>query len=383
MSRRVVLFVIMIFLFQSNLMRKEVFGMTTLKPSVALSERYQSNVDGSGTDEDASEDYETSISPQISLLNEWESLSVNGDYTLNSRFYSKDSDRNYIGHSFRLVMEKHVTKNMSLSISDTYLYTNDSREALEDQMEIGRDTVITNTADLYISYTFSERFFSNIGISQRTTLYDDVRLFDDRSDSFSLSLSDRLSRFLTFNLSYGYTVFRYEDGEDIDDRESHNVSLGLTRMLARALSFTLTVGANYMPEMESDYDWTGTAEIYKSWRITSLHINYSRAVTNSGGLTANILINNHGSLGLTIYSSRRTSLTLSGTYSRNKSKDSDEIDSYSYSYGISSSWSPSELTSVTLGMTRFEQKTEDLITREVENNTVFLSVAITPEGWRF
>lgn len=383
MSRRFNYLFIMIILIQSNLTSNSAFGMTTLKPSVSISERYQSNVEASSTDETVSEDYETSISPRFSLMNEWESLSLTADYTLNSRFYSKDADRNYAGHAFSMGMEEQLTRKTSLSISDSYLYTKDSLEALDSQMEVGRDTIITNSASLSLSYMFTERVSSTVGISQRTSLYANSQLFDDRSDSFSLSLSDRLSQFLTLNLTYGYTVFTYEDGDSVNDRESHNLSLGITRTLARSLFFTFNVGANYIPEMKSDYDWTADAGISKSWQVTSLSLHYSRDVTNGGGLVKEVIINDKASLGLSFTLDKRTTLSLSGNYSRNKSKDFDLIDNYSYSYGFSSNWRPDELTAISLGATRFEQKTEDLLTREVKNNTVTLTLSITPDGWRF
>lgn len=382
MSRRPGLLLIMIILMQSNLMSKSAFGMMTLSPSLAVSERYHSNVEASSTDEEASEDYETSINPQIALLNEWEGLSITGNYSLNSRLYAKDADRNYVGHTFSLAMDKELTRNISMFFSDSYIYTKDSREALENQMELGRGTVITNSAALSLAYTISERASSGIGISQSTTLYDNEELFDDRTDGLSLTYSNRMSRYLTLDFSYAYTVFNYENDSHVDDREIHNMSLGITRMLTRSLTFTLTAGVNYMPDMESDYDWTGNGGLSKSWRRTSLDLAYTRAVTNSGGLVAEVVINDRGSLLWHINRARTVTWSLEGSYSKSRSKDTDVIDNYSYSYGLNCSWQRGEWTMLNLGVTRFEQKTDDLLTREVESNALFLSIAFTPEGWR-
>lgn len=383
MSRKFIILVLMMISFYSNLMQGVAFGLTSLTPSLIVTESYHSNVRGRSIDEDVEDDYETSVNPRLSLLDERETLVVDCLYSLNNRSYLNESDLNYTAHNFNITVNKQFSRKAALSFFDDYRYTKDSREALDSQVELGRGSVIRNRAELIFSYTFSERISSETGVSQTVTHYDDEQFFDEKADRFTFTLRDRVSPYLTLNFHYGFTLFGYEDDTDLPDRESHDVRVGLTRLMARSLTFTVNVGASYTPDLESDYDWIANAEIEKTWRRASLFLSYTREVTNSSGLIADVIINNRGSVELTYHFGRRISLSLLGAYSKNRSQDSDVINNYSYSYEARGTWRYSELTAFNIGFRRYEQKSEDAFTNDVERDVAYLSVELTPDGWRF
>lgn len=355
-------------------------GTVTVKPSVRIEESYDSNATlGSNNDKG---DFLTSVSPRIDMVNERKGLVLNGSYSLNSRYYSRESGLNYISHSGQIGANMDISRRFSVSMSDSATYTRDSRETDDAGIQLPLSGILTNNISLALSHKWSQLTTVTLRGSDSFSKYDESSLIDSRTDTAGVDLSRQLTSLTSANVSYTFTNFHFErNGEN--DVQSHSFQLGASNNFSPDLSLNLSGGVVYSGEIGDKYDWTAQAGLSKRFHMSSLTLSYSRDVTAPSGLTDEINISDRGSLAWSQTLSRTLSMVLSGSYSENHSEPTSLLRIKSYDASISTDWRPNSWLSFGAGYSRFQQWAEGPLGNDSTGDRVFVNVTAAADGWRF
>ncbi|MCK5345250.1 MAG: hypothetical protein KAR20_17695, partial [Candidatus Heimdallarchaeota archaeon] len=220
-----------------------------ITPSVTIMEQYDSNAGFTDDSQTVESDYETSISPRLEIVSDNSSSQFRGSYQMNSRFYTRDSDLNYTAHSLNLGLSMPLSENTSFSIGDTFTSSMDSREVDETAAQTRRTRIISNSASLELSHQLSQKSSVAFSLSDNVTKYDDQAFLDTRSDSAALSGSYQWSPEFSTNLSYGYSIYNFDDNGVESEIKSETVELtiGYVKLFSPTLSVNIiSLGGSYI-----------------------------------------------------------------------------------------------------------------------------------------
>lgn len=352
----------------------------TVKPSVRIEESYDSNAArGSNSGKG---DLLTSVSPRIDMLNERKGLVLNGSYSLNSRYYSRESGLNYISHSGHVGAKMDISGSSSLSLSDSITYTRDSREADGAGIQLPLSGILTNNVALALNHKLTPLTTVTMRGADSFSKYDESSFIDSTTDTAGVDLSRQLTSLTSANVSYTFTNSHFERS-GANDVQSHSFQLGASNNFSPDLSLNLSVGAVYSGEIGGKYDWTAQAGLSKRFQMSSVTASYSRGVTAPSGLTDEINISDRGSLAWSQALSRTLSMVLSGSYSETHSEPTSLLMIKSYDASITTDWRPNSWLSFGAGYSRFQQWAEGPLGNDSTGDRVFVSIIAATDGWRF
>jgi len=186
-----------------------------------------------------------------------------------------------------------------------------------------------------LSYAINE--VSNVGLDYFFTNTDyELASYTD-SDTHGISLSYNYSfnnRLDTLTLSSSY---RKTDSDE-DKTDNYSSSLGLAHTFGQTLQANVSAGVRYLDiedpsgQSETDWGWTSSISLQKSWQTTSATIGYSRDLSHSAeGETIEV---DRFSLSADHRVTREFGLRLSGSFYITKSAGDIEEENSQY-YSIS------------------------------------------------
>ena len=244
-----------------------------IQPSVNLSETYTDNV-GLATAGNERGDFVTQVNPGVVILGQGSRLNVNVGYTLLTRVYSRDRDRNEINHSLSAGGRAEV-------ISDVFFI--DGRASISQQnisllAPIGAD-ITNDAANLTEIRTWSvtptlKNRYSNL-VSYEVRYQRDA--VSGKGAAIDYSSSDNLYAALTggtwfgrlgWTLAYSRQNLDYENSQDV---QLENVALRLRYALNPRFGLTATTGYEknnyvYIGEKPDGRFWTAGF----TWQPSSL-----------------------------------------------------------------------------------------------------------------
>lgn len=354
-------------------------GTILVKPSLTVNEMYDSNTNYADKQNEKG-DFVTSVMPRIELLNEQEGLTLNGSYSLSSRYYSSDPGLSYISHNGNIGMKIDLSQRTSLTLADSITYSKDSREADINGIQLPQTGILSNSAAITLSRKLNKLTSVTLRGSDSFSKYDESSLIDSRTDSAGIDIIRELTPRMSANTSYTYTNFHFEN---TDDAHTHAFQLGLSKQVSSDLSLNLSGGTVYSGEIGDKYDWTAQASLSKRYEMSSIAVGYSRGVSTSSGLTDEITISDRGSLTFLQTLSNTMNVTLSGGYSQNRSEPTGNVNVNSYDATVMTDWRPDSWITVGAGYSRFDQWVEGGLGTNLTRDQVFVNITASSDGWRF
>ncbi len=359
---------------------QEVMAGMILRPSIAVTERYDSNP--YYMSEDARYDFFTSLSPRIEFGKEEKRYTLRGAYGLNSMYYARDQNLNYTSHNASLMVEAMVSKNLTIGLGDTFTYTQESLEATDVGIQVGRGDILSNSVSADINYILSQRTHTGMTLSSSILDFKTSGLLDTRTDSSTIFINYESTPGRTFNVNYGVSNLLFNAPDGGQSILSHSLSLGMTGQLSPTLSFGLSGGAVYIPDIGDHYNWTADLSIEKTFQRSTLSLAYTRGVTNTSGLTDEVNINDRLSAGWDLSLSRLFSVSLYSGFSKSRSEPEGIVDLISYDGGITCMWQPYTWMNMGIGYSHFQQWSDTYIGGDISRDQVFVNLTTFTE-WRY
>lgn len=356
---------------------EDVRGALTVRPSLTIVESYDSNP--YNRNESVKSDFVTKIIPRIGFQMERIGFDMSAFYKFDSRFYTRNPELNDTSHKANIGMNMEVSKNSSLGFGDTFTFTQESREAVETGIQTQRTDIIYNTVFINAGYTFTPRSSINARLSDSIIEFKDQALIDTRTDSAALTARYKLTPERSLNTTYTYTNFSFDTNANI---ETHSLQLGLADRISPALSFNISSGVVYTPEIDDRYDWTARAGIEKTFQSSSISLGYTHGVTNTSGLSDKINVNDRAYLGWSFFLSRSFNVTVSGSYYKNRSEPETSVDTSSYTAGVDAVWQAYKWMRVGTGYSHFQQWARDSLGEDIKSDQVSVNISIVPTEWR-
>ncbi len=352
-----------------------------ISPSVTAREIYDTNPLLRGSDS-MDEDFITEISPGITLVIDKRGYTLDAFYRMDSISYHDEPANNYLAHSAGLGIDAELARGTTLAVNETFRATKDSLSAMEEGIQTSRSDILYNTVSLDIVHRLGPAASLRLGAANSISGFEDPALNDTRTDTASIGANYNLNEKRSTSLTYTFSNYSFGAGEGVNHTKTHGLSAGLDEEISPTLSFGLSLGVVYTPDLSDDLDWTAEANLTKTLKNTTASLVYRRSVSNSSGLSDEIRFNDRVEVGLSHEFSHSISTAISGALTKSRSKPSGAVDLDSYSAGLSVSWQPYPWMTAGLGYTKFRQFSEGLGASDLERDRAYLNFTLTPRQWR-
>lgn len=410
-------------------------GEVRIIPSIAITETYNSNLKNVGKNQGIKSDFETLVSPGITINNVWSGFQLSGSYNANNYFYSRNPNLNYVGHRLNMSLNGTLSKRTSFSITDTFSITEGSLNVIDigvqtrrtrvaansvnislanqvspktsvsiglserlteydDQTifnfqgatslgtQTGKANISANSANISLVHQLSLKTSMNIGLSESSTEYDNKALFDNRTAAADLSLNHQWTTEMSMNLSYSYSSYTFNKGENRndDDSESVNMNIVYVKPFSPTFSANLSAGISYYAGFYDATVFVSQSNIEKMFKNSSLRLTYSRSTSTSTGLNNELKINDRVSVVNSYTFSKQMTLSINGTVSKKSSRPTGSDDTIYYSTGITSGWQVKSWMKLSFGWLHYEQKTDSLLAEDLSRDRVYINLTASYDG---
>lgn len=381
LNKRQIFFISIFLMFMNS--TDHSWGAMSLKPSVTITEFYDSNPTFSNAGSNRESDFATSLEPMIEISKTENRYTLSGSYGLNRRLYSREPDLNSTSHNAAINLDVQAKEKLKLMINDTLHYTEDSLEVFETGIQVARQDILSNSVSFSAAYLATSRSSINLTMTDNILEFDNPAFIDTRTDTVSLTGIYLASVTSSANLSYSYTNYSFDRDSDEKDIKVHALQLGYSKRVMQDVSIDLLAGSAYMPEIDSDHEWIGTLQIGKTLKRSSLNIGYTHNVTSSTGLIDEINVNERISVDMESEMTKTLKLNIYGNYSKNKTKPSGIARTTSYTAGAEGNWRLKSWMILGLGYSWYKQNAYDSLVNDFTRHRVFVRLVLASNEWRF
>lgn len=254
-------------------------------------------------------DMSYSVWPTISLDKKTSRLHFVATYSPGFTIYQKTTSRNSANQNVGLEFDYRLSPHVTLSLRDSFSRSSDafsqpdllaatpipgSAQAPTVAVIAPLAEQLTNTGNGTLTYQFSRSSMVGVGGSVTNLHYPDQSqvpgLFDSNSAGGSAFFSHRLSKKQYVGAQYQYQrILSYPTGGQYET-QTHTIYLFYTVYLKPTLSLSFSGGPQYsdvpQPPLPNSKSWSPAASTSLGWqaRHTNIAANYSRVVSNGGGL---------------------------------------------------------------------------------------------------
>lgn len=357
-------------------------GEAYLAPVLLVSEYYSSNA-GNDPSGNKTEDQVTSVAPSLTATYKTVSTDLNVSYGVTATLHYDNSRFNTLSQTGSLGIKTALSERTAAQASGAISFTHDSLSADDTTgIQVGRTNILTNSYMLGLSHSLSEKDLLALSMINSSVEYAKQGLIDTRTYSANAVYTHTISEETTVSLGYTYSLFNFRSTSN-SSIDTHALRLGLTKAFSPRLTTSLSAGVNYSPLLDNDsLDYNADASLaYKLKRI-SMGASYTRSINASSGLLDELSQTESYHATASVTTTKNTALFLSGNYSTNRSKPSSSLDTTSYSTGISGEWKPRYWLSTSIGYTYFNQNSESATAVDIDSETIFVNITLTPRPWR-
>jgi hypothetical protein len=420
-------------------------SVVNVQPTLQISEEYNDNIDTDDKDEES--DFITIISPGILISRESKVSKAELRYSPGFSIYADNSEYDEIRHNLNMSYARDLTKNTTFTLRDRLLRTEEPYTAYElsydttqdvESPELGyyttreeREPRTTNVVDVGIDYQFGPKNSWNSSYSfgkvwedseygedstrhsVDTSLtywfvphwgtnfeagftrgeFSDPGKFAEESDDFdqwqgNAGIVHAFNRHFTGFVDYMHTTVLYDGDEN--DFHVYDPGLGFEWIFAQDAYLNIRTGYYYrdIDEEGNDDGLSLLVDIGKQWEITrrsTFRLRGGSGYQNTyfGGDNLGFTQYNEV-LGVLNYAlARHTDFALTGSYRRNDYKDAtpdrkDDIYTIKGEIGHQlTQWLRVSLSD------RYRVVDSDLDSEEYTENSVMLTLTMTPQGWQW
>ena len=356
-----------------------VHGETRLVPSLAVSERYDSNVffvPGGNL-----EDYVTTISPRVKVEHKGRLIegTVQGGAT--GEVYVKNPGLNYIALNGGVALNldnavAQLVRGAGLKVSDTFYFTPQApafvapgtggqvSEAFVRGIQAGRANSFSNSGSAIGSYALSPRVdlqatymhqkihFGTAFVSPTTGQF-----FNTTFQTVTAGPQLKVSPLDTAALTYQYQQADFSQGGGSGGFHTHGGSMGWTRAFTPILTANVTGGMTVI-EPSNRVQYQGGVSVEGKFQNTDASLSYSRGVYPSFFNSGLPLLSQVVSATVSHRVTALLTVTANGNYAKNESVPAGTLAFESYWVTVGLNYRVSRILTATLSYTNSEYKSQ-------------------------
>jgi hypothetical protein len=351
-------------------------GETKLVPSLAVSERYDSNVffvPGGHL-----EDYVTNISPQVTVDHKGPLIdgTIRGGVT--GEVYVKNPGLNYIALNGGMTLNLdnavgRLVRGAGLKISDTFYFTpqppafvasgtgSQVSEAFVRGIQAARANSFTNAGSVSGSYALSPRVdlqatYMNQRIRFGTTFVSPTtgRFFNTTFQTVTAGPQLKVSPLDTLTLTYRYQKTDFSQGSG-GGFHTHGGIMGWTRAFTPTLTANFTAGMTVI-EPSNSVQYQGTASLEGKFQNTDASLSYSRGVYPSFFISGLPLLSQVVTAAVSHRFTALLAATANANYAKNESVPAGILAFESYGVTVGLNYTVSRILNAALSYTNSEYK---------------------------
>jgi len=354
-------------------------GDTRLVPSIAVSERYDSNVffvPGGNR-----EDYVTNISPQVKVDHKGRLIegTVQGGAT--GEVYVKNPGLNYIALNGGVTLNldnavAQLVRGAGLKVSDTFYFTPQApafvapgsgsqvSEAFVRGIQAGRANSLTNAGSAIGSYSLSPRVdlqatylhqkihFGTAFVSPTTGQF-----FNTTFQTVTAGPQLKVSPLDRATLTYQYQQADFSQGGGSGGFHTHGGSMGWTRAFTPILTANVMGGMTVI-EPSNRVQYQGGVSVEGKFQNTDASLSYSRGVYPSFFNTGLPLLSQVVTATVSHRVTALLTVTANGNYAKNESVPAGTLAFESYWVTVGLNYRVSRILTATLSYTNSEYKSQ-------------------------
>jgi len=340
--------------------------------------RYDNNVRILPEGRQLDEDLVMVISPQIELVNDRDWVRLRGAYSPSASFYFKNSDLNNLAHSASVGMDMNLSQSTDFSLNDRFGYTKDSLEAALTGIQRERASTTSNALTLGLGHAFTPSTSGSVSLSDTIYRHKGATISTTRTNSASVGVGHSVTERTSLSMSGGFSNIRYDSSTGVDNFTILSLQTGFGYRFSPSAQLTLSAGSVYTPTLDtSRTDWIASATASKDFERTSFSLGYTRNMSDTTGLVSQLNVHETYSLNASRKITDTIDLSLSGSYSMNRTTPLSTVDLTSYGAGLSASWRPYSWLSVNTGYSHFEQVSRGIIGNDFKRDNIFMNFTVT------
>jgi len=329
----------------------------TIVPSFTLSEEYNDNVFLDNRNRKS--DFITGFTPGIAISYERPTYRLAAGYNFTAELFAQETQesRAFDRQNFFLDTMWKVDPFLTLSLTDTFIFSTDTNLIAKESVATGRDRSLSNTLGVGAAYQLTEFWTLRGGASYTLERFSRSGLQDSDVYRVNVGADRRLSSRLTVGAGYEFGYF------DIDNEEkttTHTPRIGATWRATDTITLALSGGPTV--EVRNSGETRVTPAITASYGqkvwFGSVGLSYDRSVGTAGGLggpTDDDIVT--GYINITTLM-RGLTVQFLPRYSNIQSPHSDKVDIQSFTLALAASYRITDWVAVIGGYQFFHQRSD-------------------------
>jgi hypothetical protein len=353
----------------------------TITPSLAITGEYNDNIFLDNRRRVS--DFIIGFTPGLAIVAERPTYRLGAGYSFTSELFTTETDQSHAfdRQNFWLDTLWRVDPTVTLTLTDTFLFSTDTNLVARENVATGRDRALGNTLAAGVAWQFAPLWTLRSGLSWTTERFQRDELQDSDVYRATLSAERRLSRLVTVDAGY---EFGYFDIENEQKSTSHTPLVGVRWQPTPTIDLVLRAGPSV--EIKERGDARVTPAVTASYRqrlpFGAVGLSYDRAIGTAGGLggtTENQLI--AGFVDVTRVA-RGLTVQLLPRYSIVESTSGDRVDVQSFTAALQATYRVASWISLIGGYQFFRQRSASTvfsnagttIANDADQNRVFFGV---------
>ena len=353
----------------------------TLTPSITITGEYNDNIFIDNRNKVS--DFIIGFTPGLALALERPTYRLAAGYNFTSEIFTTETDESHAfdRQNFYLDSLWRVDPFLTLSLTDTFVFSTDTNLVGSESVATGRDRALGNVLAAGVAWQFAPLWLLRGDASWTTERFDDRALVDSDVYRIAPTVERRFSRQLTGDIGYQFGYF------DIDREEkttTHTPRVGVSWQPTATIALTLRGGPSF--EIKDGGDSRVAPAVSASYRqrlpFGAIGLAYDREIGTAGGLggtTDNQLIS--AFLDVTTLA-RGLVVQLLPRYSIVESPNSSRIDVQSFTAALQVTYRLTSWMSLLGGYQFFHQRSDSTtpttagttIANDADQNRVFFGV---------
>ena len=329
----------------------------TITPSFTLSEEYNDNVFLDNRNRQS--DFITGFTPGIAITFERPTYRLAAGYNFTAELFARETQESHAfdRQNFFLDTMWKVDPFLTLSLTDTFIFSTDTNLIARENVATGRDRSSSNTLGAGASYQLTEFWSLRGGASYTLERFSRSGLEDSDVYRANVGVDRRLSSRLTVGAGYEFAYF------DIDNEEkatTHTPRVGATWRATDTITLALSGGPSIERRESGQTRVTPaiTASYAQRTWFGGVGLSYDRSIGTASGLggpTDDDLVSGYVTVTTLL---RGLTLQFLPRYSNVQSPHSDRVDIRAFTAALQATYRLTDWVAVIGGYQFFHQRSD-------------------------
>jgi hypothetical protein len=352
----------------------------TITPSLTITGEYNDNIFIDNSNKVS--DFIIGFTPGLAIVFERPTYRLGAGYSFTSELFVTETNQSnaFDRQNFWLDTLWRVDPHLTLSLTDTFIFSTDTNLVSRENVATGRDRALSNVLAAGVAWQFAPLWTLRSGASWTLERFQRNALQDSDVYRVDVGVDRRLSPQVTLDADY---QFGYFDIENERKTTTHTPRVGVTWRPTATATLVLRAGPSFEVQ---DGDTRVTPAVTAGYRqrvpFGAVGVSYDREVGTAGGLggtTHNQLISGFVDV-LTL--ARGLTLQFLPRYSIVESARGDSIDVRSFTAPLQATYRVASWVTLIAGYQFFHQRSDSSvqtnlgtsIANDVDQNRVFFGV---------